>query len=204
VSAFQFDAPWGAAAANQCGRVVVAQSHVSKLTGATATTDQQTAFPGSCDTSAMTGEEEAFEFLLFSATQCVGLVIPPPPAPPLSPATYTVDYDSNCPEGTKPEWQFFSWKATVPPSTSIVFEASTATTKAGLDSATQVGVGSAASDAAVWTSDPNTVDWHLRNDPTPKQASRRWLRISITLNPVGTTTPTLSQWQQTFDCKPAE
>jgi hypothetical protein len=204
VSAFQFDAPWGAASTSQCGRVVVAQSHVSKLTGATAATDQQTAFPDSCDTTAMTGEEESFEFLLFSATQCVGLVVPPPAAPPLTAATYTVDYDSNCPEGTKPEWQFFSWKATVPASTSIVFEASTAATQPGLDSATQVGVGTAASNAAVWTSDPNTVDWHLRNDPTPKQASRRWLRISMRINPVGTTTPTLSQWQQTFDCKPAE
>jgi len=207
VSAFQFDAPWGVPSANQCGRVVVAESHVSKLTGATASTNQQTPFPSSCDTSAMTGEEKSFEFLLFSATQCVGLVVAPPSAPPLADATYTVDYEANCPTGTKPEWQFFSWKATVPAMTSIVFEAASATTKAGLDTATQVGVGTASANATIWTSDPKTVDWHLRNDPVapaPPLASRRWLRISMTIQPSGTSTPTLSQWQQTFDCKPAE
>jgi hypothetical protein len=204
VSAYQFDAPWGVASANQCGRVVVAESHVSKLMGASATTNQQTAFPATCDTSAMTGEEESFEFLLFSATQCVGLVTPPAPATPLTPATYSVDYEANCPSGTKPEWQFFSWKATVPASTSIVFEAATATTQAGLASAVQVGVGTATANASIWTSDPNTVEYHLRNDASPAQTSRRWLRVSMTLNPTGTTTPTLTQWQQTFDCKPAE
>jgi hypothetical protein len=204
VSAYQFDAPWGVASANQCGRVVVAESHVSKLMGASASTNQQTAFPATCDTSAMTGEEESFEFLLFSATQCVGLVTPPAPATPLTPATYSVDYEANCPSGTKPEWQFFSWKATVPASTSIVFEAATATTQAGLGSAVQVGVGTATTNASIWTSDPNTVEYHLRNDASPAQTSRRWLRISMTLNPTGTTTPTLTQWQQTFDCKPAE
>ncbi len=45
VSAYQFDAPWGVASATQCGRVVVAESHVSKLMGASASTSQQTAFP---------------------------------------------------------------------------------------------------------------------------------------------------------------
>jgi len=203
VSAFQFDAPWGAVSENQCGRVVVAQSHVSKLMGATASTNQQTAFPSSCDTSAMTGEEKSFEFLLFSATQCVGLVTPPAPATPLAPATYTVDYEANCPSGTKPEWRYFSWKATVPASTSVVFEAATATTQGGLASAVQVGIGKAETTTTTWTSDANTVDYHLRNG-SPPQASRRWLRVSMTLNPTGTTTPTLTQWQQTFNCVPAE
>ncbi len=98
----------------------------------------------------------------------------------------------------------FSWKATVPSSTSIVFEAATATTQGGLASAVQVGVGTATTNASIWTSDPNTVEYHLRNDASPAQTSRNWLRISMTLNPTGTTTPTLTQWQQTFDCKPAE
>jgi hypothetical protein len=206
VSAFQFDAPWGVASANQCGRVVVAESHVSKLTGSTATTDQQTAFPISCDTTAMTGEEKAFEFLLFSATQCVGLVSPPPPAPTLMPATYTVDYQATCPSGTKPEWEFFSWKATVPPSTSIDFTAATASTQASLATATPVSAGiagTANANAAIWTSITSTVEQQLQA-AMPQQSSRDWLRIAITVNPNGNTTPTLLQWQQTFDCKPAE
>ena len=120
---------------------------------------------------------------------------------PLAP--YTIDYEANCPTGTKPEWQYFSWKATVPSGTNIVFEAATATTQGGLGTAVQVGIGTATGNATIWTSDPNTVEYQLRN-ASPAQASRRWLRVSVTLNPTGTTTPTLTQWQQTFDCKPAE
>jgi hypothetical protein len=203
VSAFQFDAPYAVPAASQCGRVVVAESHVSKLAGATATSDQQTAFPASCDTTAMTGEEKSFEFLLFSATQCVGLVTPPAPAPALTPATYTVDYQASCPNGTKPEWQFFSWKATVPPSTSIEFTAATASTQAALSTATAVSAGTASANASIWTSATTTVEQQLRA-ATPPQASRDWLRISMTVNPNGSTTPALLKWQQTFDCIPAE
>jgi len=203
VSAFQFDAPWGVAAANQCGRVVVAESHVSKLAGSTASSDQQTPFPSSCDTTAMTGEEKSFEFLLFSATQCLGLVTPPAPVTPLKPATYTVDYWADCPDGTKPEWQFFSWKATVPTSTSIGFTAATASTQAGLASATPVSAGTATATTSIWTSSTSTVEQQLRA-ASPAQASRDWLRIAITINPNVTTTPTLLKWQQTFDCKPAE
>lgn len=200
VSALQFDTPWGVPAANQCGRVVIAQSHVSE---STSTTNQQLAFPGACNTAAMSGEEKAFEFLLFSTTQCVGLVTPPPPAPPLMQATFTYDYDSDCPDGSHPEWQFFQWQANVPALTSIEFEAQTADTQGALGAASPVGVGTASATTTAWTSDTNTVDFHLKGD-MPAQPSRRWLRISATLNPNGTTSPTLSQWRQTFNCVPAE
>jgi len=201
VSAYQFDTPWGVPAANQCGRVVVAESHVSKVT----TSDQNTPFPASCDTSAMNGEEKAFEFLLFNATQCVGLVTPPAPSTSLSPATYIVDYDSACPIGTQPEWEYFYWQATAPSTTSIVFTAQTADTQAGLGAATAVSAGGIAGPASTtgWTSDTQTVNTRLAA-LTPAQPSRRWLRVAMTLNPVGTTSPTLLQWKQDFDCKPAE
>jgi hypothetical protein len=205
VSAYQFDTPWGSAAGSQCGRVVVAETHVSK---SNSTTSQQGAFlpwaSTTCDTAAMNGEEKAFEFLLFNATQCVGLVAPPAPATPLASATFTYDYEADCPLGTQPEWQFFYWKATVPPSTSIVFKAQTADTDTALASATQVGAGTASANATAWTSDANTVAYHLKNDPTPALVSKRWLRVSMTINPSGTTTPTLTTWKQEFDCKPAE
>jgi hypothetical protein len=210
VAAYQFETPWGTPAANQCGRVVVAETHVSR---SNSTTTQQGLFltwssgsvtATSCDTSAMTGEEKAFEYLLFNATQCVGLVTPPAPATPLAPATFTYDYEADCPDGTQPEWEYFYWQATVPSSTNIVFKAQTADTQAGLDTATQVNAGTASANTTAWTSDTNTVAYHLANDPTPAQVSRQWLRISMTINPSGNTTPTLSQWRQDFDCKPAE
>jgi len=205
VSAYQFETPWGTPAASQCGRVVVAETHVSKSNG---TTSQQGAFlpwaSTTCDTAAMNGEEKAFEYLLFNATQCVGLVTPPAPATPLSAATFTYDYEADCPDGTQPEWEFFYWKATVPSSTSIDFQAQTSSNEAGLDTATYVDVGTASANATAWTSDTNTVAYHLKNDASPSLVSKRWLRISMTINPSGITTPTLSTWKQEFDCKPAE
>jgi hypothetical protein len=200
VSAYQFDTPWGATATNQCGRVVVAESHVSKVTGS----NQQSAFPGTCDSSAMNGEEKAFEYLMFSTTQCVGLVTPPTPITPLQPASYMFDYQGVCPDGTQVEWEFFSWQAIVPASTSIVFTAQTADTQEGLAAAPPVTVGTASADTTKWTSDANTVNWHLMNDLGTPVLSARWLRVSATLNPTGNTTPTLTQWQQIFDCIPAQ
>jgi hypothetical protein len=200
VSMFQFDTPWGSPAEEQCGRVVVSESHVSKSLD----TNQNTAFPSRCDTAAMTGEEKAFEFLVFSTTQCVGLVAPPPAAPGLEPATFTYDYESNCKDGEIPEWEFFTWKATVPTGTSIDFTAQTAETRSELDTADAVDVGTATASTAIWTSDPDTVNWHLENDLSPPGYSSRWLRISATLNPTANTSPSLDQWQQVFDCIESE
>ena len=204
VAAYEFDTPWGVTSDNQCGRVVVAESHVSKSTNPSG--NQQGVFlpaaSTTCDMSAMTGEEKAFEFLLFSTTQCVGLVAAPP-AVSLQPTTFTYDYTANCPTGTQVEWEFFLWQATVPSGTSVVFKAQTADTQAGLATATQVDAGTATANTATWTSDPNTVNWHLVNN-SPLIPSLNWLRISMTLNPTGLTTPTVTQWKQVFDCKPAE
>jgi hypothetical protein len=152
--------------------------------------------------SAMTGEEKAFEFLLFSTTQCVGTVAPPP-AVSLQPTTFTYDYEGICPLGTQAEWEFFSWQATVPTGTSIVFKAQTAETQADLAAATQVSAGTATTTTATWTSDPNTVNYYLTNN-SPSILNSHWLRISMTLNPSGLTTPIVNQWKQTYDCKPAE
>jgi hypothetical protein len=63
--------------------------------------------------------------------------------------------------------------------------------------------GTANANAAIWTSITSTVEQQLQA-AMPQQSSRDWLRIAITVNPNGNTTPTLLQWQQTFDCKPAE
>jgi hypothetical protein len=202
VPALQFDTPWGVPAAEQCGRVVIAQSHVSE---SDSTTSQQGIFPGACaDGIAMSGEERAFEFMLFSTTQCIGTVAPPqPPATPLEQATVSFDYDSDCREGSQPEWQFFSWQATVPSLTSIQFRARTAETQADLDQAPDVGVGTATTSTTTWTSDSQTVEQHL-NASDPQLSSRKWLRISATLNPSSDVSPRLQRWRQTFDCIPAE
>jgi hypothetical protein len=195
-SMFTFDTPWGAAPANQCGRVVTAETHVSSGSGT---------FPTGCTTGAMSGQEEAFEFLLFNTTQCVGLVAPPPPASTLAPVTFVRDFQASCPNGTQPTWRFFSWQADAPPGTSIVFNAQTADTQADLAVAVQVSAGTATTTTgAIWTSDPLTIDDHLKNEASPPVPSRDWLRVSARLIPSGSTSPTLVTWKQNFDCKPAE
>jgi hypothetical protein len=75
VSAFSFDAPVGAAAAAQCGRVMVPEVHVVDLVN-------PGAWPGACDASAtVTPEDLAFEFLFFRSMACLA----PLPAPPAGP-----------------------------------------------------------------------------------------------------------------------
>jgi hypothetical protein len=149
----------------------------------------------------MTAQEKAFEFLVFNMTQCVGIVIPPPPAIPLMASTFTRDYEAVCPDGHKVEWQFFSWQAVVPPGTNVVFSAQSADTQADLGAAMSVGIGTASTTTSTWTSAPQTVNYYLNQ---ANQSSRAWLRVSMTLNPSGGLTPTLSDWRQIFDCKPAE
>ena len=196
VSMFTFDTPWGVPPASQCGRVVTAETHVSSGSGV---------FPGGCTGGAMTGQEEAFEFLVFNTTQCLGLVAPPAPISTLAPVTFVRDFQASCPNGTLPVWRFFSWQSVIPPGTSIEFRAQTADVQADLAAAPQVGAGtSTASTGMVWTSDPDTIDEHLQNDLSPSEPSRDWLRISARLIPSSAVSPTLTTWKQEFDCVPAE
>ena len=48
---------------------------------------------------------------------------------------------------------------------------------------------------ATWTSDPNTIAWHLAHDPPGGQVSDEWLRVSMTLNPSATALPSLAEWR---------
>src|SRR3970282_2196892 len=132
--------------------------------------------------TAMSAQEKAFEFLVFNTTQCLGIVNPPPATPPLDAATFTRDFEAVCPDGHKPEWEFFYWQAVGPPGTSIAFAARTADTLAELAAATPVGIGTASTTTTTWTSDPDTVGVNLQDE---NLASRRWLRVSMTLNPAG-------------------
>ena len=93
---------------------------------------------------------------------------------------------------------------TVPAGTSIQFSAQSAETQEDLGAADSVSIGTAEESVTIWTSDTDTVNWHLENDLTPPSWSGRWLRISMTLNPKGKTSPSLDQWRQVFDCRKAE
>ena len=75
VSAFSFDAPVGAPAAMQCGRVAVPEMHVDTLVA-------HNAWPSECDAAlAISPEDLAFEFLLLRALACLAPLTAPPTGP---------------------------------------------------------------------------------------------------------------------------
>lgn len=128
------------------------------------------------------------------------------------------DYSAVCPPGNSVVWQLFRWQAAVA-SGSIDFRAATASTQAALPATpvaapTTVPIGSATAANSplagpeVWVNDtsagvPVTVAQHLKIDGN-NTVSQQWLRVFMTFNPTAGTSPRLDQWQQLFDCVPAE
>ena len=216
----EFDAPRANPPASQCGRAVLPFMHVSSGSSGT--------FPGNCGTvptALVSGQELAFEYMMWEAMTClapstvppVAPSVPPiPPAMPLMSSTFVRDYQATCPTGTKVEWEFFYWQAVVPAGTDITFRAATATTLAALPAAppgaapTTVPIGKATtttpvSPAGTWSQDAQTVADHLKLEPPgPAQVSQNFLRVYMTFNPSGPAAPVLASWRQTYDCVPAE
>jgi hypothetical protein len=215
-----FDAPVANPPATQCGRAVLPFMHVSSNSSGT--------FPASCGAvpNALTGQELAFEYMMWQSMTCLSpstlpptapAAIPPGPPAPLAPITFTRDYfagDPLCAPGTHVTWQFFYWQASVPPGTQIDFRGATADTQLALPglpppaAPTSVPVGTASVSilAPTWGQDARTVDDHLRNDPTVGAGtpSKAWLRVYMTFNPSGNIAPSLLSWRQTYDCVPIE
>jgi hypothetical protein len=64
---------------SQCGRLVHTDLHVS----ATSSSDQDTPFPGGCDTGDLSPEEKALAFILFDLSSCVQKEALAPEPPPI-------------------------------------------------------------------------------------------------------------------------
>ncbi|HEY1958972.1 MAG TPA: hypothetical protein VGH28_25340 [Polyangiaceae bacterium] len=183
---FTFDTPLGAA--NQYGRVMFTDMHL-------ASGFNTSSFPSECPTGGLTAQEKAAEFLLFDLGSCLTQVPPPPPA--YYPATFTRDYEGQCPAGQKVVWRFFDWETHTPSDSNIVFTAQTSDTQAGLATATPVVNLGTASGAPITTYVGTDVGLALAPSP-----SLDWLRVTITLNPSSDdlSAPTLDAWRQQFDC----
>jgi hypothetical protein len=209
---YSFDTPTDPLVTNKCGRVVYNGMHVSAGRGTLGTS-----FPAACNSNVLSPSEKALEYQLFNLTACLTPI--PPPPPPLPVVYFVRDYEGLCVTGTSVVWEFFQWQGLVPPSTSIVFRAATADLQSSLPAApppalpATVSAGSATTSTPItvpetWSSDGNTVAWHLANDPlpvpAPAQKSKRWLRIYMQFNPVGQIPPTLVKWRQMYSCLPTE
>jgi hypothetical protein len=214
-----FDAPVANPPASQCGRAVLPFMHVSSTSTGT--------FPAECGTlpNALTGQELAFEYMMWEAMTCLAPSTVPPVAPAVSPipppvalssVTFTRDYEAVCPPGTRVEWEFFYWQSVIPSGTDITFRAATAATAAALPGApppaspATVPIAKATTSTPVvpvgsWSQDASTVSQHLKTEPPgPAQQSQSFLRVYMTFNPSGGAAPVLQSWRQTYDCVPAE
>jgi hypothetical protein len=224
VAMYQFDAPLDSA--QKCGRVAVASGHVSRFEcfAPSDTRDQKYCgnqapysetnpapdcdcldFPGGANvacgtTSDMTPGELSFEFLLFSASQCIGEIKRPPAAATLATNVFVRDYEADCALGEQAVWQLFSWQAAVPTGSRIDFYGATADAQEELAAATMVGIGVADTTTTTWTTSNHTVDQIFRENLTPPDVSRRWLRVKFVFVPNGKVAPVLSEWRVVYNC----
>lgn len=193
VTDFAFNAPLGLPPAQQVGRVVYADTHVS----GNALNGNAFQFPDKCATTALSAQEKALEFLIFDLSACVGAPAPVIPPYPTS-ASFVRDYEGICPAGKGPVWHFFDWKTHTPSDSSIDFSVQTADTQGTLAAATQVALASVSGAPILnWTG--ADVDTVLQTIPSK---SKSWLRVTITLNPSADKfyAPVLDAWRQAYDC----
>jgi hypothetical protein len=69
---YTFNTPWGAQPANQCGRVLFSDFHVS-----TGSNTGNKVFPAECNANALTAQEKVLAYMLFDLASCVSTSGPP-------------------------------------------------------------------------------------------------------------------------------
>jgi hypothetical protein len=223
VSMFQFDTPLGAD--QKCGRAVVAQTHVTRHACAApspassdcsndASSCSCVRLPAASEWARGCGdaanalaplrpEELAFEYLLFSTTQCLGEVVAPPVPSALPMRTFTRIFHADCGRTEQVEWRLFSIQATIPEGTGVYVAAKTADTEQALEQARWVNPAGFDRTTTTWTSSEHTLDWSFRNQDPP-DVSREWLELILTLDPDGNVSPTVSEWRLVYNCVPKE
>jgi hypothetical protein len=178
-------------------------------------TQSGTTFPIGCRQVPMTPQEEALEFMLLDLTSCLstGPVMTSVP-PTFDPATFTEDFTSACPLGTRPVWREFDWQDSIPPSAEIDYSAQT--TDAPADGGAPdwttpelVSLAQATTSTTLPGFDVALIDTGTTgafNLAAPPVLSRSLLRLTVTLKPTADTktAPVLMQWNVKADCVPAE
>ncbi len=74
VQHYTFNTEWGKPAAQQCGRVLYSDFHVT-----TNSATEGIVFPNECSSGALTAQEKVLAFFLFDLASCVTVPTPPPP-----------------------------------------------------------------------------------------------------------------------------
>ena len=105
---------------------------------------------------------------------------------------------------SSPIWRYYYWQSATPTGTSIAFTAQTSND--GVTWGAAVSIGTSApppTTTTTWTAGSQTVDQALI---AAGQVSRPYLKVTAQLNPDSTksATPTLTNWQLTYDCGASE
>ncbi|MBK7581215.1 MAG: VWA domain-containing protein [Myxococcales bacterium] len=124
-------------------------------------------------------------------------------------AVQTIPYQSQCPAGTKPQWNFFAYDSTTPNTSTIDFRVRAADTQAGLASATWKPIATAQStptDTQVCALSPPAGScpkdlFATLGNPDQKRA---WLELEVTLTAGGGGSPVLNSFNATYSCPPSE
>ena len=146
---------------------------------------------------------------------CLGAVCSVPPSVRFfGPANYERVYKADCPDGTKPIWRFFDWKAITPDTNSkIEFYAETQADPALFSTLAPYPGAIMASDVVQLgtASGPTIPDWvgasvSERLDVDKMLKSQLYVKITIRFVPNTelTKTPVLQNWRQSYSCVPAE
>jgi fibro-slime domain-containing protein len=130
------------------------------------------------------------------------------------------DFEAVCAAGSRPVWQLFRWRASVPGNARIDFRAATADTQAALPAMpdpapTTVPIGTAEptnsppGPTPQWRNDtggsppvPVPVSKHLKDEGNT--SSKQWLRVFMTFVTNNNNSPRLDEWQQLYSCVPSE
>jgi hypothetical protein len=113
-------------------------------------------------------------------------------------------YEAKCPANTSPYWGFFTWNSSTPGASTIAYDMRTATTSAGLASASYTTVQTAKStptDTQVCSLSSCPVNittalWGSRG----KKNQPSFLELRATLTSSGANAPTLKDWKITYSC----
>jgi hypothetical protein len=200
------------AAPGTCGRVLYADFHGDPRTSSNV-----------CSTAAMSPQESLLEYMFFDLTSCVlpdSQTLPDPTnAFAYSPASFTEDFISACPDATRVVWRALSWNATVPPTASIEFTAQTVDLPGDGGPPDFSGAQSIALLTTTTSTSPpgseilldiNALDGGAPigafAQAVPPVESKGALRLTFTLEPTsdGLSAPVLMNWQVTSDCLPSE
>ncbi len=154
-----------------------------------------------------------------TADCCAGLVCvgaacqPPPPMLVIGGVNYERIYHSDCPDGTKPVWRFFDWKAVTPATSSRLEIYAQTSQDPALFSVLPVAPNAVAPGTGLHLADvtmSNPSDWvgaavsPVLDEENLK--SQPYLKITVRFvpNDERTLSPILKDWRQSYSCVPAE